>query len=48
VFGLVVGSGGVSGLVLASLLMVRETRLAIRYMAEEAEFDAKVNSVARY
>jgi hypothetical protein len=47
VFGLVVGSGGVSGLVYASILMVRETRLAIRNMAEEAEFAGKLNTAAR-
>ena len=47
VFGFVVGCGGVSALVSASILMVRETRFAISYMAEEAEFEGKLTTGAR-
>jgi hypothetical protein len=35
--GLLVGTLGVSGLVTGCTLMVRETRLAVRYLAEEAK-----------
>jgi len=41
IIGLLVGTLGVSGLVTGCVLMIRETRLAIRYLAEEAKLAAR-------
>jgi len=37
IVGLMVGTLGVTGLVIGCMLMVRETRLAVRYLTEEAK-----------
>jgi len=40
--GLISGTVGVTGLVLGSMLMVRETRLAVRFLEEEAELAPRI------